>query len=389
MATGSVLHLNAVGMLAGLEEVFDPSLRDRPFVIANARAPRAVVLDLSPRAHREGLRRGMTLSTARGALPGLELREPRPELYAEVEDRLFRLAATYTPLVERAGRGHLFADLAGTGRLHGAPADAACRLRSEIREATGLLPSIALASNKTASKVASRVFRPGGFVALAHDEESDLIRRQPVGLLPGVGTVLLGRFSLLEIEDIGNLAELSFEEGRALGPRGADLVARARGLDASPVDPEPLAARFVEGERLFEPDTADPFLLRARLASLVAELAFGLRREGLGARQVGVELVFTDGGQGSGSLRGQRLRVRDDEVLEAALLALERARSRRVRVRRLRLRLSALDSGGPELDLFEPEETRKARLQTALDRIRGRYGLEAIETGALLAAEGA
>lgn len=386
MATGTVLHLNAVGMMAGLEEGFDAALRGRPFVIANSRAPRAVVLDLSPLAHREGLRRGMVLSAARASLPGLEVREPRPELYAEAEERFLRLAAAYSPLVERAGRGHLFVDFAGTGRLHGAPADAAGRLRSEIREATGLVPSIALASNKTVSKVASRVFRPGGFVALSHNEESGLIRCQPVGLLPGVGPVLLGRFGLLDIEDIGNLADLGSEEARALGPRGPELVARARGLDASPVDPEPLAARCVEGDRLFEPDTADPFLLRARLASLVAELAFGLRREGLGARQVAVELAFTDGCQGSGTARGQRLRVRDDELLEAALLALERARTRRVRVRRLKLRLSVLDSGGPELDLFEPEETRKARLQTALDRIRGRYGLEAIETGTILAA---
>jgi DNA polymerase IV len=386
MASGTILHVNAIGIMAALEEGLDRSLRGRPFVVANASSPRSVVLDLSPQAHREGLRRGMVLSLAHNLCSGVEVRSPRPELYRAAEERLWSIGLDYTPLVERAGRGHLFIDLAGTRRLFGAPEDAAQKLRGRILEETGLSPSIALASNKTVSKVATRVFRPAGFVALSPNEEGALVRMQPVGLLPGVGPVLLGRFGLLGIDEIGDLADLSEGEAHAIGPRGPELVTRARGIDSSPVDPEPPERRFVSGEVVFEPDTTDPELLRLRSSALVAELAFALRKEGLGARRALVELTYTDGLHSSGRERAARVLARDDELLMMALSALERARKRRVRVRRLELKLSEIESAGPELDLFEPEDLRLSRLQAALDKIHGRFGFASIEPCSLLAA---
>jgi DNA polymerase-4 len=385
MPSGTILLVNAVGIMAALEEGLDGSLRGRPFVVANMDAPRSVVLDLSPQAHREGLRRGMVLSLARNLCRDLEVKAPRPALYTAAEERLWRIGLEYTPIVERAGRGHLFIDLRGTSRLFGAPEDAAQRLRRDIREETGLSPSIALSTNKTVSKVATRVFRPAGFVALSPNEESGLIRMQPVGLLPGVGPVLLGRFGLLAIDEIGDLADLSECEARAIGPRGPELVTRARGVDASPVDPAPPERRAVSGEAVFEPDTTDPEVLRLRLEGLVAELGFALRKEGRGAMRASVELGYTDGLRSFGTARIARVVARDDEIAPIAAAALEAARKRRVRIRRLELRLSEIECAGPELDLFEPQDAKLSKLQSALDKIHGRFGLAAIESCAALA----
>ena len=385
MASGTILHVNAVGIMAALEEGFEPSLRGRPFVIANMDAPRAVVLDLSPQAHREGLRRGMVLSLARNLCRNLAVKPPRAELYTVAEERLWRIGMEYTPLVERAGRGHLFIYLRGTTGLFGAPEDATQRLRKDIHEALGLSPSMALATNKTVSKVATRVFRPAGFVALSPNEERGLIRMQPVGLLPGVGPLLLARFGLLDIEDIGDLADLAECEARAIGPRGLELVTRARGIDTSPVDPELPERRSVSGELVFEPDTTDPEILRLRLGGLVTELGFALRKEGRGARRASVELSYTDGIKSFGNAKNTRVVARDDELLDLALPALEQARKRRVRVRHLELRLSWIEAAGPELDLFEPKVGKLSKLQSALDKIHGRFGFGSIEPCSLLA----
>jgi DNA polymerase-4 len=384
MSSGTILHVNAVGIMAALEEGLDQSLRGRPFVVANLDAPRSVVLDLSPQAHHEGLRRGMVLSLARNLCKDLEVKAPRPGLYGTAEERLWRIGLEYTPLVERAGRGHLFIDLRGTTRLFGAPEDAAQKLRKAIKEETGLSPSIALSTNKTVSKVATRVFRPAGFVALSPNEESGLIRMQPVGLLPGVGPVLLGRFSLLSIDEIGDLADLSECEARAIGPRGSELVTRAQGVDTSPVDPEPPERRAVSGEVVFEPDIIESEVLRLRLESLVAELGFALRKEGRGAKRAAVELGYTDGVRSFGMARIARVVARDDELASIAKTALEAAHKRRVRIRLLKVRLSEIESAGPELDLFEPEDAKLSKLQTALDKIHCRFGFAALESCAAL-----
>ena len=385
MGSGTVLHVNAVGFMAALEENLDPALRGRPLVIANRSASRAVVLDLSREAHSEGVRRGMLLTQAFGVLTGLIAREPRADLYSSANGVLGRICRSYCPRVEAAGGGHVFADLAGISRLYGPAEDVSQKIRAEILSTTGLRPVLALAGSKTVSKVATRVFRPAGFIALSPGEERQLLRHQPVGFLPGVGTVLSRRLDLLGIREIGDLAELSDAEARALGARGPELVARARGMDSLPVDPELPERRTERGTFVFEPDVADPELLRPRLEALTSELAYSLRRKGLGARRVRVELAYADGLRSSASQRSPRILARDDEIILLAWDTFRRARTRRVRIRRLSIELSELCPAGPELDLFEPGEARLALLQPSLDKVRVRYGFSALAPASILA----
>jgi DNA polymerase-4 len=381
---GTILHINAVGLMAAIAELKDSSLRRRPFVVANQGLSRAVVLDLSPQAHREGIRRGMLLSLAQRSLPELRVVEPDSRRCAEADDLMWKIALGLTPLVEKCGRGHLFLDLAGTGRMSGPPQDASMRLRREIVARQGISPAIALASTKTSTKVATRVFRPGGFVALAPHEESQLLRLQPVELLPGVGPVLKDRLSLLDIDVIGALADLRPFEARAIGPRGPDLVVRARGVDDSPVNPQAPERRSLEESAVLEPDSAEPEFLRLVVARLAAALGFEARKQGMGARRVGVRLDFTDGKEGFFALRLPRALYRDDELAHAAQEAARRAFVRRVRVRRATLRLSEFGAAGPELDLFEPRDAKVERLQGTLDRVHSRHGLAAIVPCAFL-----
>jgi DNA polymerase-4 len=381
---GTILHVNAVGLMAALAELKDPSLRRRPFVVAREGLCRSLVSDLSPEAHREGIRQGMLLSLALRRLPGLRVVEPDPRKCTQADDMMWKIALGFTPLVERGGRGHLFLDFAGTGRINGPPQDASMRLRREILAQEGISPTIALASTKTSTKVASRVFRPGGFVALNPNEESQLVRLQPVELLPGVGPVLKDRLALLDIEDIGTLADLRPFEARAIGPRGPELVARAGGVDDSPVNPQPPERRSLEESAVLEPDSAESEVLRLTVLRLSAALGFQARKQGLGARRVGVGLDFTDGKEAFASLRLPRAASRDDELGDAAWDAARRAAFRRVRVRRITVRFSEFGAAGPELDLFEPKDAKIERLQRALDRVHSRHGLAAIVPCALL-----
>lgn len=385
---GTILHVNAVGLMAALEEHRDRSLRSRPFVVAREGVPRAVILDVSPAAHREGLERGMLLNPALQRMPGIAVVAPRPEIYAAADERLWTIGLSFSPMVERAGKGHLFMDLAGTGRLFGAAADAAQRLRRMIMEELGLTPSMALASNKTVTKVATRVFRPGGFAPLRAHEERDIVRQQPVGLLPGVGPVLRDRLSLLEIEEIGRLADLDSFQARAIGPRGPELVTRARCIDDSPVDPEPPERRCLKEAVLLEPDTAEPELLRLHVLQLVAALGFAARKDNLGVRKLAVRVDYSDGLISSASMTSPAPLARDGELAALAVQTLRAALSRRVRVRQLTVEFHDFVPAGPELDLFEPNDARSFRLQSALDRVHGKYGFPALAPCAFLAVAG-
>ncbi len=385
MASGTILHLNLVGLMAAVEEGLDPGLRGRPFAIGNVGRNRPVCLDLSPEAHRAGLRRGMSLDYAHRQLRELVIKEARPGLYERADAELFRIASIFSPLVERAGTGHLFVDFRGTRGLWGEAVDGVAKLRREILEKTGLLPVLALASTKTVSKVATRVMRPTGFIALEEGEERGLLRRQPVELLPGIGPLLRDRLRMLEIEEIGALGDLDELSARALGPRGPALRDRAALLEASAVDPEPPERRRISGSVTLEPDSADPEFLARALRKLASDLGFSMRREGLAAGRLGLRLGFSDGEASTASVRLSRPLLRDDELGGAIGPLLARARTRRSRVRSLGLELSEFASAGPELDLFTPMEARMGRLQGALDAVRRRYGTDAIGSAGGLA----
>lgn len=354
MKAGTILHVNAVGLMASLEENFDHSLVGRPFVIASPSALRACVLDVSHVAHGEGLRPGMNLARARELVPDIIIMPPRHRLYEDVDKQMRQAALSYTPLVESAGGGHLFIDLAGTSRLHGAPEDAACRLKSEITRQTCLRPVIALAGGKTASKVATRVFRPEGFVALSSRDESLLLARQPVTLLPGIGPGLHTRLKLLSIMTIGALGSLSPAEAKAIGPRGPFLAARARGSEDSPVDPSPPGSRVLTTSHVFEPDSIDPREIVLKMTELIADLGFSMRTQHAGAHRVHVVIIYTDGIRSSATVRSPYARTRDNELVILASQCLDRAFSRRVRIRELEISCAELEASGPELDLFEP-----------------------------------
>ncbi len=380
MSSGSIIHVNMIGLMAAVEERLDRSLRGRPFVVARPDVPRAVVLDLSPEAYRQGVRRGMLLEAARAVVRDVRICVPQPLLYEKADRMLQKVALGFTPLVERAGRGHLFLDVQGTGRLFGPPEDAARTLLGDIADQLGIVPTVALASTKTAAKVASRVFRPFGFAPLTVHDEYALIARQPVELLPGVGVKLLPRLLALDIAEIGKLAALSAEEARAISVRGPELVLRARCVDDSPVDPEPPARRRRSGMVVLEPDSADPGLLEWRTAELALELGFAMRKDGLGARSVSVRLIFTDGLTMEKRIRARMgaLFVSDAQLGTAVRRAMREAWARRVRVRSIQVVLEDFEPAGPELDLFEPGDMR---IQGALDRVRGKYGQSAILPG--------
>jgi DNA polymerase-4 len=433
MEESTILHVNVTDFMAAVEEVRDPSLRGRPFVVGWQGRSRAIVLAVSGTAFQEGIRRGMLLEAARKKVRTLQVLSPAYEVYRRADARLAEVACRFSPVVELKGGGHLYLDLSGTRRLFGPPVDCAERVRKEIIQATDLIPALGLASAKVVSKVGTRVVRPSGFIAVPPGEERSFLAPLDVSLLPGVGARLLTRLHLLQIRTIGDLASLAEAEAEVLGPYGMLLRNRARGLDdrtprigtaagafpsrakgASRLDDRTqrtgaqvwgtssfpggfgrLEGWGKEGEALsagasLPEDANDPQILLHALRSLLFELGFTLRTRGLTAGSLRVQVVYTDGLQAQGTWRFPSPVTYDREMLGAAQALLPRVLRRRVRVRRIRCELGSLAPEAGQLDLYlspwardfsfqrETYEGKVRALQESLDRIRSRFGKEGI-----------
>ena len=378
-----IVHLNIAHFYASVEEICDPGLKNEPFVVAKGGRSRTVVIDVSRPAYEEGARRGMSIEFVQRRLKGIRIIAPREELYRRAENRVYKLASRFSPAVESLPGGHLFLDISGMGRLFGRPVDLAARIRREINDGAGILPVAGLAANKLVSKVATRVVRPDGFVAVSPGDERNFLRHQTVSLLPGIGKKLSERMELFGITEMGELADLTDPEVSALfGKAGPRLRDAARGIDLNPVAPHPSGLVRLRTQRVLDTDTIDQTVLRLHLYLLAEDLGARLRSDNLSARRVELSVVYTD---------SERVELRvtfrepihlDRDLFAAAEGLLDRALARRVRVRSLGLSVSSLMLEYGPLDIFAPPESAKQEsLQRTIDKIRGRFGREAVRMG--------
>jgi len=386
-----IIHINVADFAVAVERAVDRRLRDRPVIVAPEGAARAVVYDMSEEAYQAGVRKGMALRRAMRLCADVRVLPPHPARYEQVMQALIRQARPYSPLVEPGeADGHLFVDVTGTSRLFGPPADVAWRLRRQARAELRLEPVWAVAPNKRVAKVATRLVKPAGEFVVAAGDEAMFLAPVALHLVPGIERQDLMRLGDFNFKQAGQVAALGLEALQVpFGCRAVDLYEAVRGIDRSPVRPLSRNPPRVVGDHAFDEDAQAVAVVEGALYALVETVGRALRQRCLAARRAAVVLDFSDGRR---SIRQRALRpatANDMGLFAAARSALDLAWRRRVRIRHLRLICDRLTFPPAQRELFPAESTvvrRQARLVSALDGIRERFGREAVKVGRTLSA---
>jgi DNA polymerase-4 len=410
----SILFLDPPAFCTTVEQLVAPALRARPIAVAAPGADRATILALSAEARAAGITRGMPVSRARKLCPDLVLRPPNPRLYARASRALHEILRRYAPVIEPRGWGHAFLDLTGTGRLFGPAEDVAARIQREARQRIGLPLAAGIAQNKLVSQAASEVgkdqwrngrmaeWKNGGdsLRLVPAGDESGFLAPELVGLLPDVPPDIRERLDEYQLERIGQIAAI---DARALsavfGPPGITLHHHARGIDPRPVLP-PEAKPAFRAVHTLATDTNDIALLHQLLRHLTERLGARLRASPrrLVARRITVQLAWTDYAIARRSVPLAPSSL-DVELYDAARRAFTLANTRTVAVRALGVMVDRLAEADTQLELWQAEaaagysDGRVLRrqdeaaagsqevLQSALDRIRSRWGNRGIRAG--------
>ena len=385
----AIVHINVTGFASSVAIARDRSLRDQVFVVAEPRAGRAVLLDVSPRALEEGLAPGMALSEAERRVRHLQVLAPEPGAMKQASEELLAAVRPVAPLVEQMPGGHLYLDLSGTGRLFGPPADTAIRIRRNIIEKLNIDPALAVAPNKLTAKVATRTLRPAGFAAIRIDEAADFLSWQDIGLLPGIGPALLRLLHTAGLYTIGDLADLSDNEARTLlGKHYKTLLQYARGIDTEPIYDCTQGRPTIKRELRFQGAVSEREVLRGALMALVEEAGMALRQQRLAARSLRLGLQYADGILHWAKKRFSAPLSLDRTIFGEAETCLVTAMDRRVRICMIGLELSGLERDYGEGDLFIPETDGPHKgLQRAIDLSRYRFGMGVLVRGTTLLAQ--
>jgi DNA polymerase-4 len=381
--TTTILHADLDAFYASVEQLLDPSLRGKPIAVGGG-----VVLAASYEAKAFGVHGGM---------PGRQARELCPQLifvgghfseYQRLGDAAIAVLGDFTPLVERMSIDEAFADVAGCTRLFGTPVE------------LGLPLSVGVARTKHLAKIASQVAKPDGLVVVDPAGELDFLHGLAVDLMWGVGPVTKSRLAAIGVETIGQLANTpGWSLERLLGPAAGDkLAALAWNRDPRRIRTHH-RARSAGAQSALGRKPAVARIIRPTLLHLADRIATRLRAKERPGRTVTVRVRFAD-------LRSVTRSVTLAAPISATVILAELA-GQLVRtvlkdypdektISLLAISVSHLEEHWDlalELPLGLHDEARRpgssiglarADADRAVDRIRGRFGWEAIGYGSAM-----
>jgi protein ImuB len=260
-----------------------PELAGQPLIVTD----RTRVLDRS--AELAGAR-DLSVRQAKALYPHAAFIEANHARYRAVFDALLDALETVAPVVEPAGLGVAYADIDG---LQGHYADEfalAGALAGAMRDATGLLASIGIASGKFVASVAASISPPGDAGVVPPGREREFLRDKEVACLPCEREVI-ERLDLLALRTLGDIAALPRPAVEAqFRSAGGRLWELANGIDREPLRPR--AHQELLAERLsFDAPVVASEALVAAARQIVSRLAHRLR--GRSARRMHVQL-FVD-----------------------------------------------------------------------------------------------
>jgi DNA polymerase-4 len=317
------------------------------------------------------------------ACPDAVVIRPDFSKYTAASRQIRALMARLTPLVEPLSIDEAVLDLAGTERLHGAPPAAVLAgFARDVEREVGVTISVGLAPNRLLAKIAAGRDKPRGFAVIGAAEARDLLAPEPVRLLPGVGPALARRLAGRGITQLAHLQALSDREAlRSLGEDGPALCRRARGEDARRVDPG-RETKSISAETTFGSDLSRAEDLERPLWQLSEKLARRLREKEFSAGGVVLKLKTAGFATRTRTARLPSPTALPDRLFEAARALLARecdgTAFRLIGVgASVLLPLAEADQG----DLADARTPRLAAAQSAIDRLRGRFGVGVIGRG--------
>jgi len=365
----SIVHLDADAFFVSCEQARDPSLVGKKCAVGGRE--RGIISSASYEARACGVYTPMPTARALRVCPDLIMIRHTPGLYGEVSKRMFDLCEGLTPAVQRNSIDEGYLDL-GPCRLSGPESvEKAVRgLQQRIWDELAIPVSMGMATNKLVAQIASKLRKPRGFVVVLPGEERAFMMPLALSRLPGIGSkteAVLAGAGLRLVSDLFSHSEQ--ELAAALGRDWRRVVAQGRGEDDSAVETERDDAKSYSKQETFGADVGDFAAVEQVAKRMIDELLPSVRADGAKVRTITVKVRYADFTQES---HGQSLEAATD--IEAPFYPmvgplLRVAWSRKRPLRLVSVRLSGVDAGPAQLEMFSQADDKRRKLAGVLDKL--------------------
>jgi len=387
----TVLHCDMNNFYASVERLYDERLKQVPVVVCgNVEKRHGIVLAKSEEAKKCGVKTGDPLWMALQKCPSAVAVEPHFERYVKYSRLATQIYEEYTDLVEPFGLDENWLDVTASRLAFGDGVTIGNRLRERMKKELGLTISVGVSFNKVFAKLGSDRKKPDGLTLISEENFRDVVWPLPVEELFGVGRQTLAffrRFGILTVGDLAHANDTLLKH--KMGKVGAQLKAWANGGDESPVlsreEQNPMKS---VGHGLTTPkDLTTPEEVWHLILELCQDIGEKLRRHKRKAR--GIALDCKDRNLVSRSVQ-KTLPAPTDNTITLAKEAFSLFQSRFTLSEPLRAvtvrAISLEEEGATQLSLFAEDNapSRSSAIDRVTDRIRHRYGKDALKSATLL-----
>ncbi len=381
----TIVHLDADAFFVACEQALEPSLRGKKCAVGGRE--RGIISSASYEARACGVYTPMPTTRALKVCPDLIMIAHTPGLYGRVSQQMFDLCETLTPVVQRNSIDEGYLDLAPCGFKTPAAVEAAVHaLQKRIWDELQITASFGLAANKLVAQIASKLRKPRGFVVVPSGGEAAFLAPLSIGRLPGIGTkteAALARHGLNFIHELFLRSES--ELSAILGRDWRELLLLARGIDERPVETEEADAKSYSQQETFAEDVGDFAEIERVAKRMLDELMRKVRADGKRVRTITIKVRYPDFSQ---EAHGHSLAEASD--LEAPFYPLvnpllRAAWKKRRPLRLVSVRLSGVEDGPAQLEMFAQTDEKRRRLAAVLDQLNAGGRSASVQHGHQLA----
>lgn len=402
-----LVHLDMNSFFASVEQQANPAFRGRPLGVCAYLHEQGCIIAASREAKSFGMKVGMRVEEAREKVPHAVFVQNDPAKYRSVISRVFAILHELTDTIEYYSIDEAFLDVTGWYRDTAEAAFAMRRVQERITREVGdwLTCSIGIAPTRLLAKLASDLRKPNGLTILDAESLRARATTMPLQDICGIGSRMDRRFRRLGIRTVYDLLQTSPQRLlRSFGKQGYILWSELSGYEGLRIvpqqetSPHSIGHSYCVPERINRDGLVVPTLLRLLERAVTRMRRIRVRAQGL-VLTVGVANENLHSyGFGSWYRDTKSKTVHFPEPIhdswtcaEAALRALREQWDGSQTITFLAVTLVGLTPFTTQGRLdgiagtWCEKRDERGRLSEAMDHIRDRYGLEAIQYGSMVA----
>jgi DNA polymerase-4 len=371
----TLIHIDLDSFFVSCERLLDSRLIGKPILVGGT-SDRGVVASCSYEARQYGIHSAMPMKLAKQLCPHAVVIKGNGGTYSKYSDMVTQIIEEQSPLFEKSSIDEFYIDATGMDKYFGCYKWAQ-ELRNKIRKETGLPLSFGMSTSKVVSKITTGEAKPDNHKYIPAGTEKAFLAPLSVKKIPGVGDQTYKLLRNMGIEYIGTIQQMPVElMEKVLGKNGISLWKKANGLDRTPVIPFH-EKKSISSSLTFERDTINVTQLKEILTTMAEKLCFYLRN---GNKLTGCVTVTVRYSDFDTRTRQERVdyTASDHTLISITQDLFDKLYDRRILCRLVGVRFSHLVEGGHQINLFEDSE-EKIKLYQAMDKIRKRFGQDAIQ----------